>query len=126
MHKNLTIKKVSQFDGLYKVGRKIFEDERGIFSRLMCEDELTSFLGTSFVQVNFSHTKNKGTVRGIHFQSPPESEIKYICCVNGIVYDVAVDLRQNSKTYGAYFGSELSGLQDGLICQEVFRISGIN
>ena len=45
MHKNLTIKKVSQFDGLYKVGRKIFEDERGIFSRLMCEDELTSFWG---------------------------------------------------------------------------------
>ena len=61
-----------------------------------------------FVQFNHSFNTLKGTIRGLHFQSPPFAETKLIRCVQGSVYDIAVDLRENSSTYLQFFGTELS------------------
>ena len=70
-------------------------DSRGWFARTYCRDEF-SLIGRDkeWLQINHSHTTNKGTVRGMHFQHPPFSEIKLIRCVTGAVYDVIVDIRK--------------------------------
>lgn len=100
---------------LFLVERNIFEDERGTFSRIYSESEILrtgSF--TKPVQVNTSFSKQKGTLRGIHFQYPPYSEAKLVSCVTGSVWDVGVDLRPNSPTRFQWYGVELSprnGLQ---------------
>jgi dTDP-4-dehydrorhamnose 3,5-epimerase len=60
------------------------------------------------VQVNHSVTAARGTVRGLHFQHAPNTEAKLIRCLRGAVFDVAVDLRGNSSTYGHWYGIELS------------------
>jgi dTDP-4-dehydrorhamnose 3,5-epimerase len=80
---------------------KPFIDERGHFSRLFCENELRTGIGfdKKIVQINHSFTKQKGSVRGLHFQVPPYSEVKIIKCIRGKVFDVMVDMRPNSATY---------------------------
>lgn len=86
-----------------------FVDSRGYFSRFFCEKEFKKIgLNKKIVNVNYSKTLNKGDIRGMHYQEYPCSEIKIIKCINGIIYDVAVDMRKNSKTYMHYFGIELS------------------
>ena len=76
------------------------EDNRGYLSRLFCAEELEQ-LGWSadLVQINSTKTLFKGTIRGFHFQNPPYSEYKYVRCIRGEVYDVALDLRRGSKTF---------------------------
>lgn len=95
--------------GSYIIELELFRDERGWFARTFCENEFNIISHTSnWVQLNHSFTKNKGTIRGMHFQSPPYGEIKLVRCISGAIYDVIIDLRKGSPTYLNYFGVELS------------------
>jgi dTDP-4-dehydrorhamnose 3,5-epimerase len=95
-------------------GLRIFEaspleDARGQFERLFCAEEFAALgLGTRFVQANRSVTMRSGTVRGIHFQRPPRADAKLVRCLRGRVFDVAVDLRAGSPTFGRWHGVELT------------------
>ena len=86
------------------------EDARGAFSRLFCEQELRPFLGEErrIVQINHSTNRVAGTVRGMHYQRPPYSEMKLVRCLRGAVWDVAVDLRAGSRTFLNWYAVELT------------------
>lgn len=84
-------------------------DDRGFFARFFCEAEFAQHgLCTRFVQINNSLTANKGTLRGMHYQLPPAAEVKVVRCIRGALYDVILDLRPHSPTFGQSFGEELS------------------
>lgn len=96
-------------NGLLVIHRKPAGDARGWFERLFCAQELSALLpGKAIVQINQSFTENKGTVRGMHFQHPPHAETKLVTCLEGEVFDVAVDLRRNSPTFLCWHGEVLS------------------
>ena len=84
-------------------------DSRGWFARTYCKTEFSQ-IGhqDEWVQMNHSYTAKKGTIRGMHYQKPPCSEIKMLRCIAGTVYDVIIDLRKNSASYLQWFGAELS------------------
>ena len=87
---------------------RLFFDERGSFLESYNQKTLTQLgIETLFVQDNQSVSK-KNVLRGLHFQTPPYAQAKLVRVVSGKVWDVAVDLRRNSPTYGAHFGVELS------------------
>ena len=95
--------------GSYCIELERHSDHRGFFARCFCKAEFTSRnLNYEWVQVNNSLSKNKFTLRGMHFQSSPYSEVKLIRCIRGVIWDVIVDLRTKSPTYGNYYGTELS------------------
>lgn len=84
-------------------------DERGFFARVFCEKEFAQHgLATHFVQVNNSTSAQKGTLRGMHYQLAPAAETKLVRCIRGSLYDVILDLRRGSPTFGQSFGAELS------------------
>jgi len=86
-----------------------FADDRGLFARVFCKQELQSILhGKNIVQVNQSMTRQKGAIRGMHFQRPPRAEIKMVKCLHGSVFDVMIDLRQRSSTFLKWHGEILS------------------
>jgi dTDP-4-dehydrorhamnose 3,5-epimerase len=91
-------------------------ESRGAFSRLYCELESSSLIGDRrIVQINHSRTTNVGAVRGLHFQYPPYAEIKFVRCIKGRVWDVAVDLRSKSPTFLDWHAEELSPLNDRMM-----------
>lgn len=95
--------------GSYLIDLKPFSDERGWFARYYCENEFSEIGHTKeWVQMNHSVSYKKGTLRGMHFQVQPFSEIKMVRCIAGIVFDVIVDLRKGSSTFLQWFGAELS------------------
>ena len=108
--------------GLYIVSPKMIEDERGVFARTYCKNEFKEIgFDKEFVQFNHSFNPRAGTLRGMHFQQPPFAETKLIRCVQGAVYDVAVDLRKDSATFLHWHGIELSGENmTGIIIPEGF------
>ncbi|HMD75518.1 MAG TPA: dTDP-4-dehydrorhamnose 3,5-epimerase [Steroidobacteraceae bacterium] len=84
-------------------------DDRGFFARMFCEKEFGAIgLETRFVQANNSLTANAGTLRGLHYQLAPSAEVKLVRCVKGALYDVILDLREDSPTFGRHFGTELT------------------
>lgn len=84
-------------------------DSRGQFARWFCCQELAKVLGSrSIRQINHSRTASVGALRGMHFQSSPNAEMKMVRCLKGKVFDVAVDLRMNSSTFLCWHGEELS------------------
>lgn len=84
-------------------------DHRGMFSRLFCDKILAKCFGPRNIkQINLSRTLKAGAIRGLHYQVPPYAEMKLIRCVKGRVWDVAVDIRQGSKTFLKYHSQELS------------------
>ena len=88
---------------------KVYKDNRGYFLESYNQKEFEDLsLQTLFVQDNESKS-SKGTLRGLHFQKPPFDQAKLVRCIEGKVLDVAVDLRNGSKTYGQYIAIELSG-----------------
>lgn len=96
--------------GMAIVDATPFVDHRGAFTRFFCERELGGVIGDRhIVQINHSRTAMAGAVRGLHYQRPPNAEIKLIRCVRGRVWDVAVDLRRGSPTFLRWHGEELSG-----------------
>ena len=108
--------------GLFKVDRKLNQDDRGIFSRFFCVNEFKEIgLSKHIEQINYSMTKKKGTVRGMHFQYPPFSETKIVSCIEGEVFDVAIDLRVNSPTLFQWHSEILSSSsQSALFIPEGF------
>lgn len=95
--------------GAYRITLEKKEDERGFFARQYCEREFADHgLNTNWVQMNLSHSVQKGTLRGMHFQRPPDAEVKMVKCVSGQIFDVMVDLRRGSDTFGQWYGEELS------------------
>jgi dTDP-4-dehydrorhamnose 3,5-epimerase len=84
-------------------------DARGFFARAFCEREFAEHgLATRFVQANNSLSTKKGTLRGMHYQLPPGAETKLVRCIRGALYDVILDLRPDSPTFGRHYGAELS------------------
>jgi dTDP-4-dehydrorhamnose 3,5-epimerase len=84
-------------------------DDRGFFARAFCEKEFgAKGLATRFVQVNNSLSAQRGTLRGMHYQLPPFAETKLVRCIRGALYDVILDLREGSPTFGRSFGAEIS------------------
>jgi len=84
-------------------------DHRGAFGRLFCERELSQILGhRHIVQINHSRAATVGAVRGLHFQRPPQAEMKFVRCLRGRVWDVAVDLRGGSRTFLQWHAEELT------------------
>jgi len=95
--------------GCYVIRTTPFIDQRGVFARFFCEGELAQIIGDrKIVNVNFSRTLKKGSIRGMHFQRFPDAEMKFVRCIRGKVFDVAVDLRKESPTYLHWYGIELS------------------
>jgi len=94
--------------GLYVIEPRIFEDERGYFFEVHSFEKLTALgLEAAVLQINQSSSK-KGVLRGLHFQAPPHDQTKLVRCAKGRLFDVAVDIRKGSPTYGKWFGIELS------------------
>ena len=92
------------------------EDDRGFFSRLFCQKEFSRMgLNTNWVQINNSFSKKKSTLRGLHYQKDSNSEVKLIRCIRGEIWDVIVDLREKSKTYGKWYGARLSDKNRSMI-----------
>jgi dTDP-4-dehydrorhamnose 3,5-epimerase len=84
-------------------------DDRGFFARAFCANEFSDQgLSTNFVQVNNSLSAEKGTLRGLHYQLPPSQETKVVRCIRGALWDVILDLRPDSSTFGQWFGEELT------------------
>ncbi len=86
---------------------KVYYDDRGYFMESFNEREFEALQKVKFVQDNESMSK-KGVLRGLHFQRPPHAQAKLVRVISGSVFDVAVDLRLSSPTYGNYFGHVLS------------------
>lgn len=86
--------------GAFEVRHQVGGDARGRFKRQFCEREFAEAgLNSTWAQVNHSVTMGKGTVRGLHYQAPPEAEVKLVSCPVGRAFDVAVDLRAGSPTF---------------------------
>lgn len=101
------ILKKTAINDLLVIERNPLRDNRGYFERLFCDTELEEILeNRKIAQINHSRTKQKGTVRGMHYQLPPFSEMKIVSCLRGKVFDVAIDLRKGSKTF-LHWHSEL-------------------
>lgn len=95
--------------GLHVLQRKPTGDERGYLERLFCAEELQALVtGKRIAQVNHTLTVRRGTVRGLHFQHPPHAETKFVHCLRGEVFDVAVDLRRGSPTFLRWHAEVLS------------------
>lgn len=96
-------------DDLKIVERQQLDDTRGFLSRLFCTDELAAAGWHKPVsQINQTLTQKQGTIRGLHFQPPPNAEMKLVTCLRGAVWDVAVDLRTGSPTFLQWHAEELS------------------
>lgn len=95
--------------GAYIIKPKVFQDERGFFLESYSEKVFAeNGIDAKFVQDNHSLSVKKGVLRGLHFQLPPNEQSKLVRVTRGKVYDVIVDIRKNSPTYGKWEGFELS------------------
>ena len=95
--------------GSYVVDILATTDERGWFARTFDKEEFKQIgFNGEWVQLNHSFTNKKGTVRGMHYQLPPFAEIKLVRCSAGAVFDIIIDLRENSDSFLQWFGTELS------------------
>lgn len=92
-----------------------FEDERGWFAETYNEKQAGRWgITARFVQDNHSHSRRAGTVRGLHFQSPPHQQTKFVRCIRGRIFDVVVDIRRGSPTFGRHLSFDLAE-SDGLM-----------
>ena len=95
--------------GAFIVEQQRRHDERGYFTRTWCRREFESMgLNSDLVQCSLSHTLQRGTLRGMHWQAAPHSEVKLVRCARGAIWDAIIDLRRESPTYCQYFGLELT------------------
>lgn len=99
----------TRLNGLWLIEPEPIEDARGFFLRTYCEKEFKlHFLNTIWPQCNLTYSKQQGMIRGLHYQADPHAEIKLIRCNAGAIFDVVVDLRDDSPTHGKWQGFELT------------------
>lgn len=95
--------------GLKRIERQRLGDSRGFLARMFCTDELAAAgWQKPIAQINHTRTVTQGTVRGMHYQTPPHAEMKLVSCIRGEVWDVALDLRADSPTYLRWHAEVLS------------------
>ena len=103
------VAKSKEIEDVLVITPKIFKDDRGFFSETYNQSALSQIgLDVTFVQDNHSLSKDKGVVRGLHFQTPPNPQGKLIRVVRGAIFDVAVDIRTGSPTFGKHISRILS------------------
>lgn len=91
------------------IGPEVFEDERGFFFEAFNQKQFNKFLGRDILFVQDNHSKSKqGVLRGLHYQEPPFAQAKLVRVISGEIFDVAVDIRPKSKSYGQWIGEILS------------------
>ncbi len=96
-------------DGVLILTPARFGDDRGWFSETWNAQRLAAAgLNVAFVQDNHSMSAQVGTLRGLHYQRPPHAQDKLVRCTRGVIFDVAVDFRVGSPSFGKWFGAELS------------------
>lgn len=99
----------TKLKGAYLIELEKKADERGFFARAWCREEFQALnLPPQFVQCNVSWNGRKGTLRGMHRQVAPHEESKLMRCTRGAIYDVMLDLRRDSPTFGKWQGFELT------------------
>ncbi|MGD9158484.1 MAG: dTDP-4-dehydrorhamnose 3,5-epimerase [Desulfobacteraceae bacterium] len=99
----------TKLKGAFIISPDHIEDERGFFARAFCKNEFEEhFLNPNLVQCNISLNHKKGTLRGMHYQVQPYSEVKLVRCTSGSIYDVIIDVRPASPTFKQWIGAELS------------------
>ena len=99
----------TRLKGAFIIELEPHADERGFFARTFCAREFSDHgLETEFVQCNLSLSLQRGTLRGLHFQRAPWGEAKLVRCVRGAIWDVIVDLRPESATFGRHYAVEIS------------------
>jgi dTDP-4-dehydrorhamnose 3,5-epimerase len=95
--------------GSFLLDLELIEDERGFFAQAWQRDEAAAHgIEDDFNRANISFNRKKGTVRGLHAQKGDASEIKLVQCIRGRIFDVLVDIRPESATFGQWFGAELT------------------
>ncbi|MFI3185646.1 MAG: dTDP-4-dehydrorhamnose 3,5-epimerase [Methylococcaceae bacterium] len=95
--------------GLKLIERQRLGDNRGFLARLFCAEALAKAgWHLPIAQINHTYTAQRGTVRGVHYQLPPHAEMKLVSCIQGEVWDVAVDLRAGSSTFLHWHAEVLS------------------
>jgi dTDP-4-dehydrorhamnose 3,5-epimerase len=95
--------------GVAVIHSEPFKDNRGFFNRIFCQKELEAIRPNIMIaQINHSMAETKGTIKGMHFQYPPHSEMKIVRCIKGSIFDVALDLRKGSPAFLRWHGEVLS------------------
>jgi dTDP-4-dehydrorhamnose 3,5-epimerase len=95
--------------GVHVIELEPRRDDRGHYVRTWCREEFASRgLEVDFVQSGMSSNPERGTVRGLHWQAPPHEEVKIVRCLSGAIYDVIVDVRPGSPTFGQWIGMTLT------------------
>ncbi len=97
-------------EGIRLINSDLFSDKRGYFYEKYNRNFLSTYK-VNFVQENISKSK-KGTIRGLHWQTEPNAQDKLVTCITGEIYDVAVDLRKSSKTFGQYYSLVLNEFEN--------------
>ncbi len=101
--------KKTKIKGVFIIDPSPFKDDRGIFRRNFCKDEMKIFIkNEKIMQANLSLNYKKFTLRGFHYQKGSKAEGKLLSCLNGEIYDAVLDLRKNSPTYLKTFEIKLS------------------
>ena len=101
--------KETKLSGAFLLELERFEDERGFFARTWSEKEFAERGLQSFLaECNISFNKKKGTLRGMHYQAPPHGQAKIVRCTKGSIYDVVIDLRNDSPTFKQSVGVQLT------------------
>ncbi|EDN71405.1 dTDP-4-dehydrorhamnose 3,5-epimerase [Beggiatoa sp. PS] len=99
----------TRLPGAYLIEFEPITDERGFFARTWCQQEFEAHgLNPNLVQCNISFNKNKGTLRGMHYQVAPYEEAKLVRCTKGAIYDVIIDLHPESSTFKQWLAVELT------------------
>jgi dTDP-4-dehydrorhamnose 3,5-epimerase len=99
----------TQLPGAYAIDLEPVVDERGFFARVWCAREFEDQgLTAVHAQSSLSYNARAGTLRGLHYQVAPHLEVKLVRCTRGAIFDVMVDLREESDTYSQWVGLELS------------------
>ena len=99
----------TNLEGAFVIQIQRLEDDRGFFARTFCQHEFKEHgLNTQLAQCNISYNRTKGTLRGMHFQAAPHQEAKLVCCTQGAVQDVIIDIRPDSPTYLKHFSVNLT------------------
>jgi dTDP-4-dehydrorhamnose 3,5-epimerase len=106
----------TKLPGVFEIHLDPHRDDRGFFARTWCQREFEAKgLNPKIAQCNISFNPRKGTLRGIHFQMPPSAEAKLVRCTKGAIYDVVLDLRSQSLSFGEWIGVTLSAANRDMI-----------